>query len=118
GGDLHRVVATGGIDVAHGSARGAGDRLGGTVASVDGEGKTGRPVHRGRVGRREGEGARLAADAVGGAGDACRRCDVVHNDRGVGGAYAAILVRGAEADHVGAIALAPQAQAPSAPRAL
>src|SRR5262249_11928762 len=55
--------------------------FGGTVAPVDCEGEAGRLVRRGWVGGREGEVAGLAADAVGRAGDARRRCDVVPKDR-------------------------------------
>src|SRR5262249_31785364 len=67
-GDLHRVAAAGGVDVAHGGARGPSDSLGGTVAPLDGEGEAGGLVHGRRVGGRDGEGGGLAAHAVGGAG--------------------------------------------------
>src|SRR5439155_20158878 len=77
GGDLHLVRAAGGVDVAHRGGGRAADRLGGAVAPGDGEGEAGRLVHRGGVARRQGEGARLAADAVGGAGDAGRGGRVV-----------------------------------------
>src|SRR5262245_41381492 len=117
GGNPHRVAAAGGVDVAHRGARGAGDRLRGTVAPGDSEGEAGRLVHTGRVGGREGEGAGLAADAVGGAGHARGRGHVVYEDGRVGGrAGGAVLVGGGQGHNVGAIVVGREGNAGRAAR--
>src|SRR5262249_28159244 len=117
GGHLDVVGAGRGEGVAHLGARRGRGRLGGGVAPGAGAGGAGRLGHRRRVARRQGEGAGLAADAVGGAGHARRGGHVVHGDGGAGRrADAAVLVSGGQRDHIGAVIVWREAEVGGAAR--
>src|SRR5439155_19116628 len=80
GGDLHGVGTGVCVDVVQLQAARAGDGLRGAVAPVDVERETGGLIDRRGIAGRQRERARLAADAVAGAGDSCGRRHVVDGD--------------------------------------
>src|SRR5262249_52521249 len=111
---LHGVRAGGRVDVVHlhpgAVAGGPGDdldvRVGGrAVAPVDGVGEAGGLVGRRRLGGREGEGARLAGDAVARADQARVRGHLQDLDGSAPLAAGAVLVGDGDADGVTALGL-------------